>query len=225
MRFKHHTHFDLAQNPSFHFTQKGITMKVSGIFWGILLAIFCTFFTTHHASAAPEVRLGLNAPILKVNTERNNDPSIVYDTTYGIGASLSIGYRFMFMGVYLEQDLEGIFGEKDFADSRFLGGTYLTFRVIGTFNTIELEAGFGLGAMYMASTQPDIMIDCDGHAESAASFAMKFTIGATARFGEVGIGLHLDYDLGINPQTLNGDYEVTQYLHDIQPGLHFMYAF
>ena len=79
--------------------------------------------------------------------------------------------------------------------------------------------------MYMASTQPDIMIDCDGHAESAASFAMKFTIGATARFGEVGIGLHLDYDLGINPQTLNGDYEVTQYLHNIQPGLHFMYAF
>ena len=137
--------------------------------------------------------------IEKVNTERNNDPSIVYDTTYGIGASLSIGYRFMFMGVYLEQDLEGIFGEKDFADSRFLGGTYLTFRVIGTFNTIELEAGFGLGAMYMASTQPDIMIDCDGHAESAASFAMKFTIGATARFGEVGISLHLDYDLGINP--------------------------
>ena len=213
-------------------------MKFSQISLGMLLALFCVFFSIQSAMAAPdsdsglELRLGLNAPVFKATIDGDIDFKSDTDTIAGFGMTFSLGYRFMFMGVYLEQNLAGIFGEQnyDYEDSRFYGSTYGTLRFIGSFDWLELEGGVGLGAMYMVSAHPDIMLDADGSASSAVCFAMKFTIGATARFGGFGVGLHLDYELGINPQSFEvppmiPKVDVMQLLHNVQPGIHFLYKF
>ena len=229
-------------------------MKVSGIFMRLLLTIFCvflampnamaklqtqseetseafnatmdSFFMPPHSTLGPELRFALNAQVFKATLDGDLDYTDDTDTLAGVGVTLSIGYRFMFMGVYLDQNLAGIFGEQnhDYEYSRFLGSTYVTFRFFKTISMFEFEGGVGLGAMYMVSAHPDIMLDCDGLASSAASFAMKFTIGSTARFGGFGVGIHLDYELGINPQTY-GKYNITQLLHSFQPGIHMLYKF
>lgn len=194
------------------------------------------FSSNAHADAGHtgfEALAKLTVPIALTTLTTEEEFDIGYDTTssdalVGINGTLSFGYRFKFFGVYLEQDLGGVWdtsssdgegGYYDYDDDygpdgpeekHFIGGTYLMMRGIIPlhYDEVELDFSAGAGALYGQ------VID--------AAFAIK--VGASISYfftSEIGVGISIDYSLGMDFSHKGG----TLLTHEINPGLLARYHF
>ena len=130
----------------------------------------------------------------------------------GFGGTISIGYKWRYAGLYIDQDLDSVKGMaecwcigSDLRDDwEFLGGTYLVARVSPPISErFELDLGFGAGVMYSNGDDLDpgnstpIIVNDDGKASVALSF--KASASLTGYFTDsFGMGLSLDYTVGLN---------------------------
>lgn len=171
----------------------------------------------------------------------------------GINGTLSIGYRWGKVGLYVDQDLGGVWwtGEikdengkvkpEDQPDPAFIGGTYLMLRgLIPAREHAEFDIGFGFGTMYSGgnNTKGSVLI-YDDKLNRSAAFAFKVEFGLTYYFFEnVGLGINLDYNLGLNifDSSLDknvcalvedgcDDGPVYHLVHQINPGIHVVAQF
>ena len=171
--------------------------------------------------------------------ELNND-------LLGFGGSVSIGYKWGYAGLYIDQDLDGVkpidkcwcigyqFEDKWY----FLGGTYLVARVSPPITEhFELDLGFGAGVMYSngddlnpGASYP-IIVNDDGKASVALSF--KASASFTAYFTDIfGMGLFFDYTVGLNKMKYVAEacefvrtIKMNNVVHFLKPGLHFRMRF
>ena len=225
-------------------------MKIRSLTLGLLLSLFTAFFATN-AFAVPssglDIRVSGTAPIIGFSTEieANDGFGATYeenrhskDWMVGFNARLSVGYRFSMLGIYIDQDLAWVKynnKEKKEVDPYFLGGTYLTFRLLVPISSLEFDFGLGLGMMYdngddwrAGTKHPALITDKDG--DASPCFAIKLGLEFTYFFTDfIGIGIDLDYAIGMIfvDYQYHGDYkyEQTDYVHHFTPGLHVRLAF
>ena len=161
----------------------------------------------------------------------------------GLGGSVTLGYKWGYAGLYIDQDLYGVnhfdycwcvgyeFGDEWY----FLGGTYLVARVSPPItDRFELDLGFGAGVMYSNGDDlvPDmrnpIIVNDDGKASAALSF--KASASLTGYFTDsFGMGIGLDYTVGLNKMKYEKEYDngnirkirMNNVVHFLKPGLHF----
>ena len=162
----------------------------------------------------------------------------------GINGTISIGYRWGRVGLYVDQDLGGVWwtGEikdgEEKPDPAFIGGTYLTLRgLIPARKHAEIDLGLGFGAMYGGgSREKGSCLVLDENLNRSAAAAFKFEIGLTYYFtANIGLGINLDYNLGLNIFEVSsstcemfGEYDcdrVNHLIHQINPGIHVVAQF
>lgn len=165
---------------------------------------------------------------------------------FGFGGSVSIGYRWHYAGLYIDQDLDGVkliepcwcIGYQFGSDWYFLGGTYLVARVSPPITDhFELDLGFGAGVMYSNGHELNpgfyhpIIVNDDGKASVALSFkaSASFTVYFTDIFG---MGLFFDYTIGLTKMKYEEETDgvirtikMNNYVHFLKPGLHFRLRF
>ena len=160
------------------------------------------------------------------------------DIMAGLTGTLSLGYRFnSYAGVYLEQDLGGIWWTGDTKKindhSWFIGGTYVMGR--GIFSLLakkaELDLKFGLGMMYTDGDKDSvgktkIALITKKNGDPTVAFAFK--VGASFTYyvtSNIGVGIQVDYSMGLNKHEYDLGGEVTKNLHHINPGIHMRFGF
>ena len=166
---------------------------------------------------------------------------------YGFGGSVSIGYKWRYAGLYIDQDLYGVepldycmcIGYQFNDEWYFIGGTYLVARVSPPITErFELDLGFGAGVMYSNGDDlypglyNPIIVNDDGKASVALSFkaSTSFTVYFTDIFG---MGISFDYTVGLNKmkyETEESDgvirtIKMNNVVHFLKPGLHFRLRF
>ncbi len=166
----------------------------------------------------------------------------------GFGGSVSIGYKWRYAGLYIDQDLYAIKPADycwcigyQFDDEKwyFLGGTYLVARVSPPItDRFELDLGFGAGVMYSNGDDlvPDmrtpIIVNDDGKASAALSF--KASASLTGYFTDIfGMGIGVDYTVGLNKMKYEEEIDngkirkirMNNVVHFLKPGLHFRLRF
>lgn len=186
--------------------------------------------------------LGANAMLLDVSTSvtggdflevgGNSNGSWVA----GPAGQISIGYRWSFFGIYIDQDLTGVWPtEESSAESgMFLGGTFVTARgIFPIFERLQLDLGIGLGVLYGAEEETKASLITDERGEPTAIFGLKGSLALTYYVTRsFGLGLHMDYLFGVNQYAFEQDIfsttikgEATFYYHSLVPGLHAMVRF
>ena len=219
-----------------------------------LLAITVRFACINDCFASPvdsgsDLRISVGAPIaFQVFKNRVYNPywysQFNHDNTYlmtGINATISIGYRWQYIGVYIDQELQYAdmihTDDGGTGDSGFIGGTYLMFRGIIPINQkIQLDVGMGPGIMY----SPVIIYKSYMHEAYGTKHAPHYVFGAKSSvaflyyFSDVfALGFSIDYSFGIlqNYQYQEFDepnssyYKVEQgrMFHNLNPGLLFVF--
>ena len=206
----------------------------------ILTALFVSLFATS-AFAEFEVRMGVSAGLL----DWSNDINGWGDPLAGVSGNIELGYSWSGFGIYLSQDIAGLWwtgatGDdmamigKDYA--RFLGGTYLMFR--GQFGKIIMfDFGIGLGAMYSGSGDDDaagidyalLIPKTSEHDNTPVQFATKMSLGVSFRVTKKFLmGLHLDYAIGFAKLSYSshdgwGSHDRWE-THYLMPGIHFQFS-
>lgn len=190
-------------------------------FWGILLGVGVGECFAQAAHTGGDFRAGVRIPIINIaGASVGGDVASIEmpdETWVGVGLSLSIGYRWTYFGLYLDQDIEGVWptgDAKDYydGDGRFYGGTYFMLRgLIPIIDKHLIDIGWGMGAVY--SDKKGIMGDGkDGH----VGFGMKADISYTYFINElVGVGLNIDYTLGLNVSV-----DGAKAVHEVTPTIH-----
>jgi hypothetical protein len=165
----------------------------------------------------------------------------------GVSGTVSIGYKWHYAGIYLDQDLGGVYSSLDHLRNgwsldqekwHFIGGTYIVARVSPVVSDIfEMDFGFGAGIMYTNGdfTQDDYILAIvpmimDDEGESSIAFSLKASASFTVYFTDVfGMGLDFDYTIGFNRAEIEASdtYKVyvRNYIHYLRPGLHFRFRF
>ncbi len=164
----------------------------------------------------------------------------------GFGGTVSIGYKWHYVGLYLDQDLGGVYprdeelqGYKD-TNWHFLGGTYLVVRVSPPVSDIfEMDLGFGAGMMYsdgdaLSKRQPTVEnpnpssdsivpIIINGDGKAFISFSMKASFGFTVYFTDIfGMGLDFDYTIAFNRAKSEPEFTPFKYKVDIDNYVHYL---
>lgn len=210
----------------------------------VALLFFVTLFASH-AMANPrlsnsgfDVRAGLGVPILLVD-------EVLIDKTAkftGITLTLAAGYRWPNFGIYLEQDIGGVWLVGDLAKDipsehkdRFLGSTYLAFNYFAhILPELELIFGTGVGVMYGAGDGKNYnRIFASNKIDGGdAAFAFKFKLGIGYYFSAfMGAGFNLDYHMAINWgfSDYDDDWGMSttsfQLVHNIVPSLQVYFFF
>ena len=213
-------------------------------------AIFlATFLFATNAFADIDIRAGIDFTVAGISEDSATiDNGRIYrqhlefeDPMIGASGTLSVGYRWTAFGLYVEQVMGGLWwtgptSELDgykYDDASFLGATFLTAKFIAPLGSTEVDLGFGIGAMYSAGPKwgtadynKGYTIIVDENMDPGAAFALRMVFGLTHFFGDlIGIGLHLDYNVGFNFVKPNKavwgnikNYEST--VHQFNPGLH-----
>ena len=158
------------------------------------------------------------------------------DVMAGINGTLAIGWRFIpNFGLYLEQDLGGVWWTGDTADIEdrgwFLGGTYIVGRgLVGLMNkNAELDFKLGFGMMYSDGDKvgkKKVAMIVNKKGDPTVAFAMK--IGASFTYyvtSNIGVGVQVDYSMGVHKYDFEGGGEITHLLHLVNPGLHLRVGF
>lgn len=194
-----------------------------------------------------EMRIGVTAPIVDNHVKYELDSKYGdFDSGYkhtpedvfaGISGTISFGYRWGIFGLYLDEDLGGVWYTGDTEgdnEAIFVGGTYLTFRgLLGLRHDVELDLGLGLGMMYSDDNHGALITNKDG--DAAPCFAIKVGVGLTYYLipNTVGVGINFDYSLGLNIVSdsrvngLVGEVKGTMYhlVHYMNPGIHVVAQF
>ena len=222
-------------------------MKLAKFALASAILLATSLFATN-AFADIDIRAGINFSAIGITEDSTQSDYYGYyhrqhlefeDPMIGVTGTLSLGYRWSIIGLYIEQDIGGLWWTGytstvegyNYEDASILGGTYATVKLILPLGSTDIDLGLGLGAMYSTGAKHDepqdsYAIIIDRNMDPSAAFAIRFTMGFTHFFGDfIGIGLHFDYNVGFNYVTPNraiwGDirnYEST--VHQINPGLH-----
>ena len=216
----------------------------------VVPAIFlATIFFATNAFADIDIRAGIDLTVAGISEDSaqiengwvTRQHLEFEDPMIGVNGTVSLGYRWTIFGLYAEQLMGGLWwtgptSEMDgykYEDASFLGATFLTAKFIAPLGSTEVDIGFGLGAMYSAGPKwgsvdynKGYTIIVDKNLDPGAAFALRLVFGFTHFFGNlIGIGLHLDYNVGFNFVTPNKaiwgnvkNYEST--VHLFNPGLH-----
>lgn len=120
----------------------------------------------------------------------NDHDGYLYDDDFnGMTFSLEFGYRINdWLGIFIEQDLGGLFYKKHHADiDMFYGATVFEGKVFYAIKALEIFGKLGIGATYAADSE-------DGYDWDNGWFALRLGVGATYYIGSNwGIGLNFDY--------------------------------
>jgi|GEM_PF-1859647 len=171
-----------------------------------------------------DLRVGLSpALVVDILSTKTADVS-TDDEAYAAGMNLniSLGYRWKWFGIYLDQDFGGMWRlgtspidhyldnglfiaidpqAKVPPKHRFLGGTYVFFRFIWDINPmVSLSGGLGIGAMYGAGnskTWRRAFISGIHNEAADVAMATKFQLQTTFYFCDaIGFGLTLEMASG-----------------------------
>ena len=225
-----------------HIFLNEVRMKLSKMACGAVVLAGSMFATDAFADASHtgfEGIVQLSAPIIKQEHKATGAAKDVVvkhkDVMAGFNATLSVGYRFnSYAGAYLEQDLGGHWWTGDtkklIKDGWFIGGTYIVGRgLIGLLgNSAELDFKIGIGMMYSDGKKGEAKgpLFPKKNGDPTVAFAMKFGAGFTYYvMPDLGIGVQLDYNLGIHEYDNDGGGDVKFYLHHINPGVHVRMGF
>lgn len=216
---------------------------------GLVFSLFLTLLFAPNAFAQAgqggiDIRLGLGAHALTadVNMSVSGDSSSYLDSgassdnwLAGPVGQISIGYRWQNFGIYLDQDLSGLWStEGGEGQGAFMGGTFVTVRgILPVRDRLQIDLGIGLGALYGAETDEMPSIVANRKGEPSAMFGLKGSFYLTYYINRAfGIGLHLDYIFGVNKFSdeeeilgITMKAEMTLYYHNLLPGLHAVIRF
>ena len=231
-------------------------MKRIYTFSGFIFFIMLFSLLTTHASAQEspqglDLQINVNVPAMASDYHFNGDYWLHYwaiGVPAGIGLDLVFGYRWTHFGIYLSQEIGGVFssdpfdkesewGYEDTHDAWFLGGTYLEgMGFIQVSDKLEMNIGLGAGMMYSSRDRvPDSSGSSGGYVvetpdkRKGYAFAFKFVWGMTYYFMQnLGFGFNLNYDLGIASGSSYNDYctkgrkkcSETDLTHVFNPGVH-----
>lgn len=194
--------------------------------------------------------VSLNIPVVDFDhsmTVQTGDTALIGNadsdgtqTMVGFGGSLSFGYRWSYVGVYLQQDLNGVwFSDDDNEDDNghFLGGTFLVVRgILPASQNFQIDVGFGLGVMYSDGDKSSnimsedyklpLIFNKDG--DPSAAFAIKVNAAFTYYITPtIGLGINFDYNCAFNTITYEQKsmlgtikMDVDNYVHLMTPGIH-----
>lgn len=111
---------------------------------------------------------------------------------HGFGFTLYGGYRFLdWVGVYLDQQLSGVWAENSDAPGTFLGSTVVNARFFLPVSSVELWGQIGMGAGYRAYEE-----------HSWGAFAFKLGLGAQFEVtNNIAIGGKFAYQVFANDGT------------------------
>lgn len=213
---------------------------MKNLFFVLLIFLTVAFISTNaFAQAGKEgfdLRIGLGADIAILNG-RFDLNSFGYDNNkdahyVGLLGKLEFGYRWNLAGIYLQQDLGGVFYTDDEYDAvdatgKFFGGTYVIGRgIYPIFDNFQIEFGFGLGVMYSGGkekTRDLLFSNEDGKA--AAAFAIKLGFSAAYYItNNAGIAFFLDYNYGVRKNNY-GSLVTTLNIHNVIPGVQYVMRF
>jgi len=143
------------------------------------------------------------------------------------------------VGVYIDQDLGGVWNADDDVDdfrddeAHFLGGTFLVARgILPCTDQFMFDLGFGLGVMYSDGDKTKdieegnykypLIFNKDGN--PSAAFAIKLSFSLAYFFTDtIGAGIYVDYNYAFKKNK--SDYEVTYHYHVVNPGIQLVARF
>ena len=193
-----------------------------------------------------KVDSGLKIGDVAVTSKDNADPD---SDMIGVGGSISFGYRWKYVGVYLDHTIGGLWWTDN--DEKKDDGSLLTAWFVsahGFFpisNSFELEGAIGIGGALSDGDRPfkgdgsinpeysKPAIIFDKHGNPTPCPALHFGIGLTYYLTSyLGIGYFFDYNLMINTykyeysySILHANADVTRLLHQINTGVHVKFRF
>lgn len=229
-------------------------MKIKYIL-SALVFIFslCTFASSAFAQAGEpgvDVRINLGADILKMGGSASmsagdysaSEESDEFQDFIGFMGKISFGYRWEFVGVYIDQDLGGVWyqsdDDDDEEDGNFLGGTFLVGRgIYPIMENLQVDVAFGLGIMYGAGDSGDDLEKEDAQMslifnedfDPSVAFAVKVGLSITYYFTDmIGAGIFFDYNYATRTnkyEILGVKTETTFKYHVMNPGIQIVARF
>ena len=161
-----------------------------------------------------DLRVSVTAPIVDQHTKLDFENLVpegyehASDVWAGFGGTISLGYRWGVFGLYVDQDLGGVWWTGEFdVKPTVVGGTYLTFRsFLVLIENVEIDFGIGLGTMYSGGKAQENVLIFNKNFERSSAFAIR--VGASLTYyvtKSIGVGINMDYSLGLN--IFKGDRE------------------
>ncbi|MCL2326208.1 MAG: hypothetical protein FWC40_06930 [Proteobacteria bacterium] len=150
---------------------------------GLLTAFLATFFVFASPSDAQAADFELHGGFGYMGLF--NGPS-----SHGITVTLSPGLRWGWIGIYLDQNLGGVFHRHHhYSTSTFVGSTILNAKFFLDLGPAELWGQAGIGAAYI---------------EDFGAFGLKLGAGVSVPLSSfMSLGLDLAYTLGANHGTFH----------------------
>ena len=223
---------------------------LTSVFLVFMLCLFCTnAFADGADDGGLDLRFGLAADVLRVvptvsasamgMSYTESGDAVNFD---GLMGQISIGYRWSMGGIYLTQDLGGVWLNESGEDyengikkGRFLGGTFIEGRFIipATYN-FQIDIGAGVGIMYGHGTKrdsddytPSLIYNDRGDPSVAPAFKVGLSLlyYITPNFG-LGVFCDYNYAFKIFEDYEDGfDMKITMNYHVVNPGILFMAKF
>lgn len=189
-----------------------IKLILSAIVFLFSLGLFSANAFAQANEAGMDIRIGVAADLLRLKSTIDTG-SLRYETDFinydGFMGKVSIGYRWAYGGIYIDQDLGGVwFNEGDTGgkkEAHFLGGTFFVGRgIIPLSSQFQIDLGIGIGAMYGhgdkfneddpdADYKPSLIVNDKGNPSAALAF--KLTLALAYYFSpNFAMGVFCDYD-------------------------------
>ena len=187
-----------------------VKLILSAIVFLFSLGLFSANAFAQAYEAGMDLRIGVAADLLRVKSTidtgvlRYDTPFINYD---GFMGKISIGYRWAYGGIYIDQDLGGVWLNEGGAhdDGHFLGGTFFVGRgIIPVSPQFQIDLGVGIGTMYGhgdkinedepdAEYNPSLIVNDKGNPSAALAFKLSLSLSYyfSANFA---MGVFCDYD-------------------------------
>lgn len=232
-------------------------MKIQYILSALVFVFsFCVFASSAFAQAGDrgfDVRVHLGAEILKLSGGASvstgglsaSGVSDEFVDFVGMMGKISFGYRWNYFGVYIDQDLGGVWYQDDDDengkddDGNFLGGTFIVGRgIYPIMKNLQVDLAFGIGVMYGAGDSGDDLLKEDAHVslvmnedfDPSAAFAIKAGVSLTYYFTDmIGAGIFFDYNFATRTNEYKGNLgiktELTFKYHVMNPGIQLVARF
>ena len=235
---------------------------ISSFFLIILFLMFTPQAFAQNREHGFDIKVGLDfsAVIYQLNVESdfkigdarvtNNDSASSGDNMIGLGGTLSLGYRWKYVGAYLEYTAGGLWwlgnNANYYGDPSLLMAWFMAahgfFPLNGQF---ELEGGIGFGGALSDGDRPSDddgnlspaygkpALITDNHGNPTPCPALHFSAGFTYYLTRhIGIGYFFDYNLIINTYrftyshyAISATADVTRLLHQINTGIQVRFRF
>lgn len=183
----------------------------------LFLGAFANGAMAQNSNEGFDFRGGISADIARLSyvqeVVKRDDERLV-----GFSANLSFGYRWKYVGFYLDQDFGGVwinYSNEIYRDgsSWFVGGTYVVARgIYPLLDNMQVDLGFGLGVMYTSGDQMRLDFGSDhkfpilynDDLDPSAAFALRLGLAFTYyMYDNIGFGIHFNYGVGFKHHKYN----------------------